>query len=105
MLEIWQLEMMELLDADNFNEEQKKLVLKVFEEWISFISVNDDPTAIDSWERDQWYTFNQSGLFEKDRKNKTEIIIWEQWHTRRDITEVPIPDNVLLKLNWYQNYI
>ena len=105
MLEIWQLELMELLDAYNLNEEQKKLVLNVFEEWISIISAVDDPVAIDNWERDQWYTFNRSGLFEDDESNKTDITNWQQWHTRLFITEVPVPDNVLLKLNWYQKYI
>ena len=75
------------LKKDGFNEAQKKLVLNVFEEWISFISAVDDPVAIDNWERDQWYTFNRSGLFEDDESNKTDITNWSQWETRHYITE------------------
>lgn len=43
---------------------------------------------LDGYERDMWYTMNRSGLFEKDDENKSGITSWEQYHTRRFITEV-----------------
>lgn len=76
------------LKQDEFNEAQIELVLKAFEEWITLHDEGMDSTAIDNWERDQWYTFNQSGLFEKDdEKNKTDITHWSPWETRHYISE------------------
>lgn len=76
------------LKRDEFNEAQIELVLEAFEEWTILYDEGMDSIAIDQWERDQWYRFNQSGLFEKDdENNKTDIIDWSQWETRHYITE------------------
>jgi hypothetical protein len=43
---------------------------------------------IDSYERDMWYTMNQSGLFEDNKDNKSDITDWTPDDTRMFITQV-----------------
>ena len=55
---------------------------------------------LDDWERDQWYTFNRSGLFEKDdEENLSDITDWGQDDTRRYITEIEI-ENALRDISF-----
>lgn len=76
------------LKQDGFNEDQIELVLEAFKEWITLYDEGIDSVEIDRWERDQWYRFNRSGLFEEDdENNKTDITDWSQWETRHYITE------------------
>lgn len=42
----------------------------------------------DTYERDMWYTMNQSGLFEDNEDNKSDITDWTPDDTRMFITQV-----------------
>ena len=74
------------LQSMNFNEAQIELIVRVKEEYDGL--PHRDAGYVDGWERDQWYTFNRSGLFEgDDEDNKTHIDDWTQSDTREYITE------------------
>lgn len=75
-----------LLKLYDFNEEQIQFINKQYENYQ--IIRKDEHFYYDSWERDMWYTMNQSGLFEKDEENKSEIYDWDPGDTRRFISEV-----------------
>ena len=75
------------LEKCNFNDAQIDLII---EQVNNFHSSKFDPFFDeDTYERDLWYTMNQSGLFEKDEENKTMITLWGVPHTRQYITEIP----------------
>lgn len=69
---------------DKFNEKQVKFLI---EQRNNYLDIKDnDFFDYDSWERDMWYTMNRSGLFEKDKENKTEIYDWGPNDTRAYIS-------------------
>ena len=72
-----------------FNKKQLELISTVRAEFKAFKQeCKNNLDAIDGWERDQWYTFNRSGLFEaNDEENLSGITNWHQNDTRRYITE------------------
>ena len=92
-------EYFEFLKENDFNEKQIGLIMDVRNQFEEFEADNENEEgylfALDGWERDQWYTFNRSGLFEaNDEENVSDITDWAQEDTRRYITEIVI-ENVL----------
>jgi hypothetical protein len=85
---------LDFLNEDNFNAEQIALILNTRNQFESFEKEFEREerclNTLDGWEKDQWYTFNQSGLFEDIEENLSGITAWEQEDTRRYITEVEI---------------
>ncbi len=86
---------LDFLNENNFNNEQIALILNVRKQFEAFEKEFEDAEGyldmLDGWERDQWYTFNRSGLFEaNDEENVSEITDWHQDDTRRYITEIEI---------------
>ena len=74
------------LQKCNFNDAQIDLII----EQVNMYQINKKEGYVDddTFERDLWYTMNQSGLFEKDDENKTMITLWGVPHTRTYITEI-----------------
>lgn len=89
-------EYLEFLRESEFNDSQIKLIVDTRVNFEAFEKENENSEdyliMLDGWERDQWYTFNQSGLFESDDDNVSDITDWEQSDTRRYITEIEIID-------------
>ena len=78
------------LVRNDFNQAQIDLILGVRRQYEA-LEYGGDLIALDGWERDQWYTFNQSGLFEADdEENVSGITSWSQCDTRLFITEIVI---------------
>jgi len=79
-------EIIESLKDSEFNDKQIAFILeriKEYDEIRKFESFD-----IDNYERDMWYTINQSGLFEKDDdENLTDIDTWSPEDTRSYITD------------------
>lgn len=84
----------DLLIKNKFNDDQIELIQKVSQEFLALkdLRISDEEEYYnvdwDGWERNQWYVFNRSGLFEDDNTNKTGITNWTQYHTRKYITEL-----------------
>lgn len=89
-------EYLEFLRESEFNDSQIKLIVDTRVNFEAFEKENENTedyaAILDGWERDQWYTFNRSGLFENDDFNDSGITDWEQSDTRRYITEIEIID-------------
>lgn len=90
-------EYVEFLRENNFNQKQIDLITSVRTNFESFEKDNEEnedySIALDGWERDQWYTFNRSGLFEdNDEENLSDITCWSQIETRMYVTEIEIQD-------------
>ena len=76
---------LEYLKNWGFNEAQIALII----EQVKNFNGSED-VDVDTFERDLWYTMNQSGLFEKDDdENESGIDNWTVNDTRRLITEIP----------------
>lgn len=76
------------LEHHRFNEKQIELIEKVKVDFELIDKESDEAfIEVDTWERAQWYTFNRSGLFERDEENQSGIFDWAQAHTRMYITE------------------
>ncbi len=76
------------LKESKFNAEQIELITRVK---VEYEVVKAQPLFIyDNWERDLWYTMNQSGLFEDDDVKKTGITAWGVSHTRMYISEIKL---------------
>ena len=69
----------------DFNEEQIKFIIKQRE--VYDILRKEKEFHYDTYERDMWYTMNRSGLFEREKSNKSQIYSWNPSHTRMFITE------------------
>ncbi len=87
-------EFIKYLQDDMFNEGQIALILSVRSEFEAFKFENESDESysmlLDSWEREQWHTFNNSGLFESNEDNLSGITNWKQTDTRLFITEIDI---------------
>ena len=70
----------------DFNNEQIQFIMNQRQEYLNL--KRDKYFSYDSYERDLWYTMNRSGLFEKDKANKSDITNWNPTHTRLFITEI-----------------
>lgn len=69
-----------------FNDEQLQLIQEVRDQYKA--QKETEEFDEDTFERDLWYTFNRSGLFEKDDdNNRSDISNWGVHHTRIYITE------------------
>lgn len=76
---------LEYLKNWGFNEAQIALII----EQVKNFNGSED-VDVDTFERDLWYTMNQSGLFEKDDdENESGIDNWTVNDTRRLVTEIP----------------
>jgi hypothetical protein len=75
------------LKESKFNAEQIELITRVKVEYE--VAKTQPLFTYDNWERDLWYTMNQSGLFEDD-ENKTGITAWGVSHTRMYISEIKL---------------
>jgi len=77
----------EFLSSFNFNQSQIDFIVKQAEFYYSICK--EDYFNYDCYERDLWYVFNQSGLFESnDENNISDIDIWDTSDTRFYITEI-----------------
>jgi hypothetical protein len=75
-----------LLKSYKFNAEQIEFILNEVENFRS--QEKQEFFDYDTYERDAWYTFNRSGLFEKEKVNKTGITNWSPTETRKFVTEI-----------------
>lgn len=69
-----------------FNSSQIDFLLKQRKNYLHLRKQKD--FHYDTYERDMWYTMNQSGLFENTKDNIIGIVNWTPQDTRLYITEI-----------------
>ncbi len=83
-----EIEHYEDLKLSGFNDEQAEFIIQQRRNYEAL--KEDEFFDYDSYERDMWYTMNRSGLFEKEKSNKSDITNWDPQDTRMHITEYNI---------------
>ena len=74
------------LEICNFNDAQIDLIIKCVDNYQ--VQKKGEWFDEDTYEREMWYTMNQSGLFENEPENVSGFTNWGIGHTRRYITEI-----------------